>query len=208
MICEAEAPSLPRSVIGYCVPGSAAVVFVKGVAALRAELGRVSGVCRFPAALVALILGGTSRLGFAALGAELALVHRAAVGAGPAFSLGLGLAALHAELAGVHRAALALPAVGSGRRRGRLLNGLLGGFDVGMLVVTVAFAVCLLYGVRYMNYVTGVWLAAVAIYYLPGNLKGLSNGTLLYLLEGVVDLFFAFLLLWHRGVRQRFTMRH
>ena len=77
-----------------------------------------------------------------------------------------------------------------------------------MLVVTVAFAVCLLYGVRYMNYVTGVWLAAVAIYYLPGNLKGLSNGTLLYLLEGVVDLFFAFLLLWHRGVRQRFTMRH
>ncbi|WP_276797106.1 hypothetical protein [Ruminococcus champanellensis] len=90
----------------------------------------------------------------------------------------------------------------------QVLNGLLGGFDVGMLVVTAAFAVCLLYGVRYMNYVTGVWLAAVAIYYLPGNLKGLSNGTLLYLLEGVADLFFAFLLLWHRGVRQRFTMRH
>ena len=84
MICGAEASSLPRSVIGHCVPGSAAVVLVKGVAALRAELGRVCGVCRFPAALVALILGGTSRLGFAALGAELALVHRAAA-ASPAF---------------------------------------------------------------------------------------------------------------------------
>ena len=90
----------------------------------------------------------------------------------------------------------------------QVLNGLLGGFDLGMLVVTAAFAVCLFYGVRYMNYAAGVWLAAVALYYLPGNLKGLSNGSLLYLLEGIADLFFAFLLLWHKGVRQRFTTRH
>ena len=39
MICGTEAPSLPRSVIGHCVPGSAAVVVVKGVAALRAAEG-------------------------------------------------------------------------------------------------------------------------------------------------------------------------
>ena len=75
----------------------------------------MSGVCRFPAALVALILGGTSRLGFAALGAELALVHRAAA-ASPAVSSGLRLrlfaAAFRAELAGDGSAATALPAVG------------------------------------------------------------------------------------------------
>ena len=116
MICGAEAPSLPRSVIGHYVPGSAAVVFVKGVAALRAELGRVSRVGRFPAALVALILGGTGRLGFAALGAELALVHRAAA-ASPAFCCRrAGLAALRAELARNGSTTTAGPAVRSGLR--------------------------------------------------------------------------------------------
>ena len=46
---------------------SAAVVFVERIAALRAELGRVCGVSRFPAALVALIFRHTGGTGFAAL---------------------------------------------------------------------------------------------------------------------------------------------
>ena len=116
MICGTEAPSLPRSVIGYCVPGSAAVAVVKGVAALRAELGRMCGVCRLPAAFVALIFGRTGGLGFAALGAELAFVHRAAA-ASPAFCRRrAGLATLRAELAGDGGTAAAGPAVRSGLR--------------------------------------------------------------------------------------------
>ena len=83
----------------------------------------MGGVLGLPAALVALVQRLVRGLLGAALGTELALVHRAAGGAGPAVG-GLGLAALHAELAGVLSAAFALPGIGLGsgsRCRGGLL---------------------------------------------------------------------------------------
>ena len=75
------------------------VSVIKGVSALRAELGGMLGIGRLPAAFVALVLGYAGRLLRAALGAELALVHRTA-GTGPAVRCrsGSGTAALRAEL--------------------------------------------------------------------------------------------------------------
>ena len=54
------------------------VPVVKRIAALGAELRRMCRISRFPAALVAFVLRNAGRLGFAAFGAELALIHRAA----------------------------------------------------------------------------------------------------------------------------------
>ena len=88
------------------------VAVVKRIAALGAELRRMCRISRFPAAFVALILRDTGRLGFAAFGAELALIHRAAA-ARPAVCLYFWLfcAAFGAELSGCRRAALrAFPA--------------------------------------------------------------------------------------------------
>ena len=98
------------------------VAVVERVAALGAELRRVGRVFRLPAALVAFesLHGGRARS--AALGAEFALVHRAAR-ARPALVRGLGLAAVAAELAGVAGlTAGARPAIG--RRRCRRGGGL------------------------------------------------------------------------------------
>ena len=83
-------------------------------------------VGRLPAALVTLVLRNSGRLGLAALGTELALIHRAA-GAGPAVRCGggLGLAAFRAEFSGGGGAAGALPAV-PGRLRLRLLAAAVG----------------------------------------------------------------------------------
>ena len=75
------------------------IAIVKGIAALRAELGRMGGIVRLPAALVALVLGHAGGLFRPALSAEFPLVHRAA-GAGPAVRGRLGLAALGAEFSG------------------------------------------------------------------------------------------------------------
>ena len=58
--------------------------------AFGAELRRMRRVSRLPAAFVALILRDTGRLGFAAFGAELTLIHRAAA-ARPAIHLYFGL---------------------------------------------------------------------------------------------------------------------
>ena len=86
------------------------VPIVKGVAAFRAELGRMRGVRRLPAAFVALVLGHAGGLFRPALGAEFTLVHRSA-GTGPAVRGRLGLAALRAELSSSRRTAGALPAL-------------------------------------------------------------------------------------------------
>ena len=104
------------------------VPVVKRVAALGTEFRRVGRIVRLPAALVAFVLRRAGRARSAALGAELALVHRAAA-ARPAVGRGgrLRLAAVAAEFSGVARlAAGARPGVRCGRcrRGGGLLRGL------------------------------------------------------------------------------------
>lgn len=59
------------------------VVFVEGVTALRAELRRILGIFRLPAALVTAIEGSFSRFRAAAVRAEFSLINLTA-GAGPA----------------------------------------------------------------------------------------------------------------------------
>ena len=54
------------------------VLGAEGIAALRAESGGILGIGGHPAALVAAVLGRSTGLFGTALGAELALVHRAA----------------------------------------------------------------------------------------------------------------------------------
>lgn len=74
-------------------------------------MGRIG---RLPTALVALVLRHTGGLRLAALGAELAFVHRTA-GAGPANAVRrLGLAALRAELPGGRGTTGTLPRSGRG----------------------------------------------------------------------------------------------
>src|SRR5699024_7718378 len=80
---------------------------VKGVAALRAELGGMLGVFRLPAALVAPVQGLSGGGLGTALGAEVPLVHSAAAALPALFRL-LGTAA-GAELAGIFGAAGADP---------------------------------------------------------------------------------------------------
>ena len=89
--------------------GSPDVLVVELVAALRAELGRMLGVFRLPAALITAVQRLGRGLLRAAFGAELALVDRAA-GTDPAVG-GLGSAALHAEFARIHRAAGTFPSL-------------------------------------------------------------------------------------------------
>ena len=50
------------------------IVCIKGIATLRAELGRILGILWLPSAFIALVLGYTCGLGLAALRTELTLV--------------------------------------------------------------------------------------------------------------------------------------
>ena len=86
------------------------VSFVKGIAALCAELWGIRGILGFPAALIALILLFCGRLRITAFGAEFTLVNGAA-GAGPAIVGGLCFAAFGTKLAGSGCAAGAGPSV-------------------------------------------------------------------------------------------------
>lgn len=87
-----------------------------------------------------------------------------------------------------------------------ILNWLLGGFDGSMLLITAGIAIILIIAKPpYGNVLVGIILAAFALYYAPGNLRNLANGSLIYLLEGVGDLGCAFLLFTHKGIKERFA---
>ena len=84
------------------IEGSLNILFIEGITALRAELRRMGGIFRFPAALVTFILRSPRRLRRTALCAELTLIGSAAGGAGPSvrrYRFRLVGAAVGAELA-------------------------------------------------------------------------------------------------------------
>ena len=87
------------------------VTLVELIAAFGAEFRRILGIFRLPAALVATVQGLSHWLLGTTLGAELTLIDTAA-GTGPAKHL--RVAAIGAELAGVHRATFTGP-TGGGR---------------------------------------------------------------------------------------------
>ena len=89
-----------------------------------------------------------------------------------------------------------------------ILNLVLGGFAMGnfvSLLIQAGLAGMLFFGVRYGNYIAGAVLALVAVRYLPGNLGGLP-GSLLYLLEGGLDLFAAALLFFSQDIKAYFPI--
>lgn len=93
------------------------VAIVKWVSAFRAELRRMGGIVRLPAAFVAFVLGYTGGLRTAAVLTEFTLVYRAA-GAGPAICiLRPRGTALRAEFACGSCTAFALPCAGLYRFR-------------------------------------------------------------------------------------------
>lgn len=86
-----------------------------------------------------------------------------------------------------------------------IVNGILGGFAAREILLTALFAGLLIAGLHYMNYAGGIWLIAVALFYLPGNLHGIGDGMMLYFLEGLVDIAAGVALIIHPGVRTYFS---
>ncbi len=85
----------------------------------------------------------------------------------------------------------------------QLLNTIIGGLDLPMLLLHIAFAVVLILGIKYSNYVVAGIAALVALYYLPGNISGLP-GSWLYLLEGILDVGAAAILIFQKDVQMFF----
>ena len=88
------------------------IVIVKTISALRAELRRMMGVFRFPAALVAAVNRSTCGTLGATFSAELSCIYGPAL-AGPAGSRPL-ISALNTEFSGIDGSAFARPAVSIG----------------------------------------------------------------------------------------------
>ena len=87
-----------------------------------------------------------------------------------------------------------------------VLNTVMGGLNLKMLLITAVIVCILVSGKpRYGNIVCGVLLAAYALIYLPDNIRNIMNGSVVYLLEGIVDLVFAVLLFVRKDMRGRFS---
>ena len=79
------------------------------------------------------------------------------------------------------------------------------GFSVNNIVtllVCVAFAYGLRTGKKYFNYITAVFLAAIALYHLKGNIDGRQW---LYLIEGIADIVCAAILVISKDIRGYFS---
>lgn len=88
-----------------------------------------------------------------------------------------------------------------------VLNLILSGFGLNNIIelaVGAVFAFLLTQGTKYMNYVVAVLLAVIAIKNLKPNIDGFSNGTAVYLIEGIVDIICAVVLVFNKDVRSHF----
>ena len=74
---------------------------------------------------------------------------------------------------------------------------------LGLGLVTM---VCFLMGLKYSNMAIAIVLMLVACTNLPNNLSNIGfNMFLIYTLEGVIDMFAACVLAFHKGVREHFN---
>ncbi len=85
-----------------------------------------------------------------------------------------------------------------------ILNLILGGFNIGDLIIAVLICAVMLFGLKYTNYAAAAVLALIAIYHLPGNISNIGSNWI-YLIEGIIDIVCAVLLCVHRDVRGHFT---
>ena len=81
--------------------------------------------------------------------------------------------------------------------------------DAKQLILAIAICVFLFLGIKISNYIIAGVLVFVMIYYLPGNIKGLFGDTplasLVYILEGVVDVGCALALCLVQNIKEHFT---
>ena len=82
--------------------------------------------------------------------------------------------------------------------------------DARELIIAIAVCVFLFLGIKYSNYIIAGVLAFIVIYYLPGNIDGLGNSdslvrSLIYILEGGVDIVCALVLCLASNVKEHFT---
>ncbi len=85
-----------------------------------------------------------------------------------------------------------------------ILNGILGGMNVGELILALIFGVAMFSGYRFINYVVAAYLAIVALVHLPDNISNISSNWI-YLLEGIADIGFAAVLCFVAPVKEHFT---
>lgn len=85
-----------------------------------------------------------------------------------------------------------------------VLNIFVGGFSFGGLIFAVVAALAMFSGLQYLNYVVAGLLAFGVARHLGYNLTHLP-GTLIYLIEGVIDIGAAVLLIVQNDVKEHFT---
>ena len=56
-----------------------------------------------------------------------------------------------------------------------ILNGILGGMNVGELILALIFGVAMFSGYRFINYVVAAYLAIVALVHLPDNISNIGS---------------------------------
>lgn len=86
-----------------------------------------------------------------------------------------------------------------------ILNAIMvgGSLNLYSLIIAIAAAAVLWFGVKYTNYVVAVILMLVACTHLPDNLRNIGlNAYLIYTIEGVIDMLAAVLLAFHPDIRQ------
>lgn len=86
-----------------------------------------------------------------------------------------------------------------------VLDGI-GDGEIFTLLLSVGYAVVLILGIRYCNYVVAALAALIAVYYLPGNITGLP-GNWIYLLEGILDIGAAAILVFQKDVQAYFNKK-
>ncbi len=97
-----------------------------------------------------------------------------------------------------------------------VFNALLNGINIGdvpqdarELIIAVVVCVFLFLGIKYSNYIIAGVLALIVLWYVVGNIQGLFGDTpvrsLIYLLEGAVDIGCAVVLCTVQNVKEHFT---
>ena len=82
--------------------------------------------------------------------------------------------------------------------------------DAKELIIAIAICVFMFLGIKYSNYIIAGVLALIVLWYLPGNISGLGNSdsfirSLIYIVEGGVDVLCALLLCLGSNIREHFT---
>ncbi len=86
-----------------------------------------------------------------------------------------------------------------------ILNMILGGgFDLLALLILIATVVFATIGLKFTNYAMAGVLVFIVLLHLSDNISNFSSNWI-YLLEGLIDLFAAYLLIFNNDVKEQFS---